>query len=277
MSVARNPAGRLHAFLLRFHEVSRDGNASIGSSWAAALDVEASDLGSRLVKMAALLANTEDAIQRDGRSSLVRQQVRWGDAWYDMVLFPSQSLAQAASHVMNYAAVDSLEVVSDLLDVSSGSNSLVREITDDDEVDLRRAVEDALHVLREDESLPDELKRLFSHRLHDMTRALDDLAFGGAESVQIIAERIAARLPTSEKGRPPAVSALFNVLGIVFKYGPPIVSAAAALSGSPMASAIGWEPMLAIESGESGTRPPGLSESTTPPHGASDDEGLGDG
>jgi hypothetical protein len=247
---AQNPAGRLHDFLAHFHALSDTGSASIATTWARTLRVDTEEIGPHLVKMAGLLADVNEAIERDGRSSLMRQQARWGGKWYELVLFPSHSQGQPASAILSYAAVDSLAVVSDVLDSSPRAALQVQPIDRTVEPTLREAISEALDAVRADESLPDDLRRAFSQRLHEMSRALDDLDFGGTEAVQIVAERIAARMPASEEGKSPSTRALFKVLGIVFRYGPPVVSAVAALSGSPVAAAIGWEPLLALPPGQ---------------------------
>lgn len=211
-----NPAGRLHNLLLKLNE--QEPSWSLQQCWARVLDVEVDAVVIQLGRVAELVRETHDAVERLGEDVFVKTVQRYRSDW-TRPIFPTQHAFSAAlSNVLpEEAALDALGMVSVHLH-STASDGVMPAQDRIDKLDTQ--VRELIEAVGEDEDIPVELKHLITQRLQDVADALNHLDIGGPNAVRHATEAVIGCVALSAGNKrfvnSQTVRTLWSVLGVAW-------------------------------------------------------------
>ncbi|HET7121683.1 MAG TPA: hypothetical protein VFI17_10625 [Solirubrobacterales bacterium] len=186
MALYDNPAGRLHALLVRLGE--QPNNISILGGWAAVLDIDEEDVVLQLGRIADLVRQTEKAVEGSGAESLASLVIRFRSAWTRAIFPQDHAFTENLSKVRpGSEALETLGAVSEHLHLIASEG----ETPDDEQLEsLSAELRDVIDAVGDAEDIPDEVKHLIISRLRDVEEAIAHLGIGGPRAVQSAIEAV---------------------------------------------------------------------------------------
>jgi hypothetical protein len=181
-----NPAGRLHDLLARLAQQNR--KHSVLKGWATVLGIDQADVVVHLGRVADLVRQTQDAVDRAGEEALLPTVQRYRDSWARPIFPVDHAFNDFLEHVLpDAAALEALHLVSAQL------HSIVPEgvVPDEDELDrLKSQIRDLIDGVQAAEDVPDELKHLVISRLRAVEEAVEHLDVGGPSAIRHATEAV---------------------------------------------------------------------------------------
>jgi hypothetical protein len=199
---------------------------SLLNAWAAVLRVGPEDVVLQLGRVADLVRQTQDAVDRAGEDALVPPVQRYRASW-SRPIFPEDFAFNAAlENVLPDApALEALGLVSAQL------HSIAPEglVPDDDHLEqLQTQLRDLIDGVQTAEDIPDEVKPLIISRLRAVEEAVQHLDVGGPNAVRRAMEAVMGSLIFAQDARLPksqTVNRLWTTLLViwtVFSSGPAV-------------------------------------------------------
>jgi hypothetical protein len=203
-----NPAGRLHDLLIRLAE--QPGNNSVLDGWAAVLSVESGDVIVHLGRVALLVGQIQDAVDRAGEAAIGPQVQRFRRSWAQPIFPQDYGFADNLEFVRPDQA--SLEV---LHLVSAQLHSIAPEglVPGEDEIEKLksqlRALIDQVEVAND---IPDEVKHLVIARLMAVEEAMAHLKIGGPRALRRAVEAVVGGVVFTQDSHVAKSSTIKNML-----------------------------------------------------------------
>jgi hypothetical protein len=211
-----NPAGRLHDLLTKLSE--QDGGFPLLNCWATVLDVNEDDVVVHLGRVADLVRQTQDAVDRIEEEVFVRTVQRYRAAWARPIFPPDHAFSSALMKVLpEPPALEALGMVS----VHLHSTAPEGVMPDDAQVEqLRVQVRELIDGVRAAEDIPDDLKHTVILRLQDVEDALEHLDIGGPSAVRHATEAVIGSVALMAGGTPfissPTIRKVCAAVGIAW-------------------------------------------------------------
>jgi hypothetical protein len=185
-----NPAGRLHALLVRLGATERE--TSLLDAWGAVLKASADEVVGLLADVWALVGMVERAIEATGSEGHTRQVGRVSQEWRTAI-FPSGRAFDlpAKDFIPSENAFDVLQATSEILHRDSPEG---RALLDGELEDLRERLEGLIDDIKAADDLPESVKQLIVARLRDVIRAFDHVDIGGPNAVRFATEALAGAI-----------------------------------------------------------------------------------
>lgn len=192
MATLDNPAGRLHTILSRYAETSTS-NVSILSTWAQTLHVEGDELLLAIAQVAGILGDLEELVRKVNRPAVSDVFDRNLRAWSTPILLHGYPVAQTPSVGPDLVDSDALAALNLLADNLEQYDEAQLPTPEDLKI-VRTQIEEALGAVRDDKSLPVQLRVLMASRLTDIIWAIDHVSLAGPDGVGAALERLAGAL-----------------------------------------------------------------------------------
>jgi hypothetical protein len=219
-----NPAGRLHDLLSRLAQ--QPPKNSVLNGWAGVLGVDPEDVVVHLGRVADLVRQTQEAVDRAGEAALLPPVQRYRNAWARPIFPQDHAFSGVLEKVLpDEAALEALGLVSAQL------HSIAPEglVPDEDELNrLKSQIRDLIDAVQEADDVPDELKHLIVSRLRAVEEAVEHLDVGGPNAIRHATEAVMGSvLFTQDVGlaKSPTIKKVWTTLLIVwtvFSAGPTI-------------------------------------------------------
>jgi len=186
MSYFDNPAGRLHELLTKLGQ--REQTSSLLDAWASVLDVDAEDVIVHLGRVAELVRQTQDTVDRMGEEVFMQTVQRYRAVWARPIFPPDHAFSNRLSKVLpGPQALEALGMVS----VHLHSTAPDGVMPDDAQTEqLKTQVRELIEEVRLAEELPKDLKHMVILRLQDVEDALEHLEIGGPSAVRHATEAV---------------------------------------------------------------------------------------
>lgn len=191
-----NPAGRLHDLLTKLTRQQK--RSSLLDSWANVLGVNADDVVVHLGRVADLVRQTQEAVDRIEEEVFVQTVQRYRAAWARPIFPPDHAFKAALGEVLpEQPALEALGMVS----VHLHSTAPEGVMPDDAQVEqLSAQVRELIKGVRAADDLPDDLKHLIIARLRQIEDALEHLDIGGPSAVRHATEAVIGSLALMTRG-----------------------------------------------------------------------------
>lgn len=191
MSETDNPAGRLHALLVKY-EASRSANPgrAMETVWQGVLGKD--DLPAELTRAASLVASINDAVRSTGQASLVRLVQHHQREWAAPFVFQpvaAGNAIQGDAGTVSQGAMLALESLSTILSLQHSEGG---DLGAEERSSYRDELQDLIDSIREAPDLDNRLKAVILQRLHDIALALDHYDVMGPGALVSACERIVA-------------------------------------------------------------------------------------
>ncbi|MDQ3725904.1 MAG: hypothetical protein M3335_08485 [Actinomycetota bacterium] len=252
-----NPAGRLHELLAKLAE--QDRRISVLDAWATVLRVEPDDVVVHLGRVADLVRQTQDAVDRAGEDALLPPVQRYRASWAQPIFPQDHAFSGALGKVLpDVAALEALDLISAQL------HSIAPEgvVPDEDELErLKSQIRDLIDGVQAADDVPDEVKHLVISRLRAVEEAVEHLDVGGPSAIRRATEAVMGSVlfaQDAQLAKSPTIQTVWTTLLViwtVFSAGPTIQTSieawkemapllSAKTEQSPGASAPGSSPDL---------------------------------
>jgi hypothetical protein len=181
-----NPAGRLHDLLTKLSQ--QDKRSSLLDCWATVLHIDADDVVLHLGRVADLVRQTQDAVDRIEEDVFVQTVRRYRADWARPFFPPDHAFNNPLAKVLlEPPALEALGMVS----VHLHSTAPEGVMPDDAQVEqLRAQVREVIDGVRAAEDIPDDLKHTIILRLQDVEDALEHLDISGPSAVRHATEAV---------------------------------------------------------------------------------------
>lgn len=183
-----NPAQRLHEIVKRHADArATHGNHGYDAVWAETLGIDRTEVTSAVAGVFGLIHEIDAALAVTGDEDMVRIANRYRDDWALAVVPHGSGRGQALQQGPTDAAVDALGSVASHL-----RNTLPEGLIPDEQeaAELHEQVAQLIGDIRDDESIPHEIRTVMLARLHDLAWALDHVELGGAGAIQAALDRL---------------------------------------------------------------------------------------
>lgn len=191
-----NPAGRLHHLLTKLR--SQGKKSSLLRGWATVLDIDADDVVVHLGRVAELVRQTQDAVDRLGEEVVVQTVRRYRAAWARPIFPPDHAFSAPLEQVLpGQPALEALGMVS----VHLHSTAPETQMPDDSRIQqLRAQIRELIDGVRVAEDIRDDLKHAAIRRLQDVEDALEHLDIGGPSAVRHATEAVIGSMALMTRG-----------------------------------------------------------------------------
>lgn len=191
-----NPAGRLHDLLTKLQ--AQEKGSSLLSGWATVLDVNADDVVVHLGRVADLVRQTQEAVDRIEEEVFVQTVQRYRAAWARPIFPPDHAFNNALGKILpEQPALEALGMVS----VHLHSTAPEGVMPDDAQVDqLKTQVRELIDGVGAADDIPDDLKHMVILRLQDVEDALEHLDIGGPSAVRHATEAVIGSMALMTRG-----------------------------------------------------------------------------
>ena len=181
-----NPAGRLHDLLTQLNEQHHA--SSLLDGWAGVLGVNAVDVVVHLGRVAELVRQTQEAVDRVGEGVYVQTVQRYRSAWARPIFPVDHAFKQALMKVVpDDRDLEALGMVSVHLHLAAPEGV----VPEDDKVEeLLTQVRELIDGVRIADDIPHDLKHVVILRLQDVRDALEHLNVGGPAAVRHATEAV---------------------------------------------------------------------------------------
>jgi hypothetical protein len=191
-----NPAGRLYDLLMNLS--SQEPQESLLNSWAEVLGVQPEDVVLRLGRVADLVRETQDAVDRTNEQAYSESVQRYRANWARPIFPPDHAFNNRLLDVLPEApALESLGMISVHLH-STAPEGVIPKDTEIEE--LRTRLRELIGDVEVAEDLPDDLKHTILRRLQDVEDALQHLDVGGPSAVRHATEAVIGSVALATKG-----------------------------------------------------------------------------
>lgn len=175
-----NPAGRLHDLLVRLSE--QPGTDNLINGWSVVLGVAAEDIDLHLGKVAALVRETQEAVNDAGEDALLPIVARYRDSWSQPIFPRSLPFTARLDKILpDQNSLDMLGVVSAHLHAIASEGIIPSESELEHRREELRTLIDEVGAATD---IPDELKHPLITRLRGVEEAIEHLNVGGPGAVQ---------------------------------------------------------------------------------------------
>jgi hypothetical protein len=185
-----NPAGRLHDLLTRLAEQNR--KDSVLNGWAAVLGVDPGDVVMRLGRVAELVRQTQEEVDRAGEDALPGPVQRYRDSWARPIFPRDQAFDHPLGNVLPGA--DALEV---LALVSAQLHAVAPEgpMPDENELEeMKLQLRSVIDAVQEAKEISADMKDLLIARLRGVEEAIEHLDVGGPSAIRHATEAVMGSL-----------------------------------------------------------------------------------
>jgi hypothetical protein len=210
-----NPAGRLHALLIRL--IDQPPNGAILGAWANVLEVDRQDVVLHIGGVADLVRQIQAAVDELDDEVLSAPVARLRGAWAKPI-FPSEHAFNTAlgKVLPSTEALESLALVAAQLHLRAPEG----KVPDDEALaNLKKQVRDLVDAVREADDLSDDVKQAIVGRLIDVEKAMEHVHVGGPDAVRRAMEAVMgamARTANPMTARSASLQKLWVTLGVLW-------------------------------------------------------------
>jgi hypothetical protein len=183
-----NPAHHLHQILTAFDNHASP-HKSVRDTWEAALACDEQGLAACFQGAMSLVPQIRTRIENQGLAGQVAVVNRYESEWLAPFL-PDRSWDSKSSGLVgqdSLLALSSLATIMGMLDQS-------RVVSAEQSESLLRLIDEARAAMRDDASLPLDLRTLILDRLHDVEWAVEHFMINGPEGLQAALDRLGAAM-----------------------------------------------------------------------------------